>query len=330
MPRPAAGKIQLLAVCPPQLPAVARLAALRRHANIAIGFDASTIARHAPGAEVILYSALAGGTPPFSEVWPHTGAGLRWVHSFETGVDRLLVPGLVAGAVTVTNAQGAYVAPLAEFTVFGVLFFYKQARRLLASQQAQRWEQFEVEACAGKIVGVVGYGSVGQACAAPLRQLGMRVHALSQHPELPLRGVERLWPRDQLHAMLREVDVLLAAAPLTPSTYHLLGAAAFACMKPTALVINVGRGPVVDEAALIAALRAGALAGAALDVFEREPLAPGHPFWAMENVLVSPHSTDRSREPHWTDLGMRAFLHNFRRYRLGQPLRHVVDKAAGY
>ena len=323
-------KIAVLAVCPPGLPAVARLGGLARHAELSIGYDEATIARAAPGAEVILYSALAGGTPPFAAIWPHTGPGLRWVHSFEAGVDRLLTPELIASPVPVTNARGVYVAPLAEFAVLGVLFYYKQVRRLLASQRQHRWDQHEVEELRGKVVGVVGYGAVGQACAAALRRLGMRVHALSRRPGPRLRGVERVWPAAELHAMLAGADVLLAAAPLTPATRHLLDAAAFAALKPTALVINVGRGPVVEEAALIAALRAGRLAGAALDVFEQEPLGPEHPFWEMDNVLLSPHCTDRSREPHWTELGMRCFLDNFRRYRTGRPLRNVVDKAAGY
>jgi phosphoglycerate dehydrogenase-like enzyme len=130
--------------------------------------------------------------------------------------------------------------------------------------------------------------------------------------------------------MLAGVDVLLAAAPLTPQTLHLLDAAAFAALRPGKLVINVGRGPVVDEAALIAALQSGQVAGAALDVFEREPLAAGHPFWKMENVLLSPHCTDRTLSPWWVDLGMRCFVDNFRRYRAGKPLRNVVDKGAGY
>jgi len=323
-------KIAVLAVCPPGLPAVARLASLRRYADLTLSYDEATIARAAPAAEVILYSALAGGTPPFAAIWPHTGPGLRWVHSFEAGVDRLLTPELIASPVTVTNARGVYVAPLAEFAVLGVLFFYKQVRRLLASQREHRWDQHEVEELGGKVVGVVGLGAVGLAGAAALRRMGMRVHAISRGPDSRLRGVERVWPAAELNAMLAGVDVLLAAAPLTPATRHLLGAAEFAAMKPSALVINVGRGPVVDEAALIAALRAGRVAGAALDVFEQEPLGREHPFWEMDNVLVSPHCTDRSRAPHWTELGMRCFLDHFRRYRSGRPLPNLVDKSAGY
>lgn len=304
--------------------------ALGRGVELSVGHDAATIARAAAGADVILYSALAGGTPPFSEVWPHTGAGLRWVHSFEAGVDRLLTPELRASDVTVTNAAGVYAPPLAEFAVLGVLFFYKRVRRLLRAQAAQQWDQHEVDALAGKVLGVVGYGGVGRACAEAARKLGMRIWAVRRHPERRERGVARTFGPGQLHQMLSGVDVLLAAAPLTPETHHMLDARAFAAMKAGGLVINVGRGPVIDEAALLAALHSGQVAGAALDVFEREPLAAGHPFWKMENVLLSPHCTDRTTDPYWVDLGMACFRDNFRRYRAGKPLRNVVDKAAGY
>ncbi len=313
-------RLRLLAIVPPGLPAAARLRSLRR-VELALGSDAATIARAAPRAEVILYSSLAGGTPPFREVWPHTGLDLRWVHSFEAGVDRLLTPELVASPVLVSNARGVYTESLGEFAVLGVLWFAKQARRLVEQQRARRWEQFEVELARGRTAMVLGYGAVGQTCARALRRLGMRI--------VPLGRAETA-DRRRMHALLAQADVLLAAAPLTPATRHLLDAAAFAALKPGAIVINVGRGPVVDEAALIAALGAKQVGGAALDVFEREPLPPEHPFWAMENVLLSPHATDRTRAPHWTELGMRCFLANLTRYRRGSPLLTPVDKAAGY
>jgi phosphoglycerate dehydrogenase-like enzyme len=313
-------RIHLLAIVPPELPAAARLRALRG-VELALGCDAATIARAAPEAEVILYSSLAGGTPPFAEVEPLTGAALRWVHSFEAGVDRLLTPALAASAVVVTNARGVYTDSLAEFALLGVLWFAKQARRLVEQQRAGRWEQFEVDLARGRTAAIVGYGAVGRACARALRGAGLRI--------VPVGRAETA-DRATFHGLLARVDVVLAAAPLTAGTRHLLDAAAFAALKPGAIVINVGRGPVIDEAALIEALRAGQVGGAALDVFEREPLAPDHPFWTMDDVLISPHSTDRTRSPHWTELGMRHFLANFARYRRGLPLLTMVDKQAGY
>lgn len=314
-------KIPVLAICPPDIPAVRLLRPLRRYAALTLGGDRATIAAAAPKAEVILYSALAGGTPPFAEVWPHTGPHLRWVHSFETGVDKLLIPELAASSVLVSNAGGVYAPPLAEFAIFAMLFFYKEARRMLRQQQEHRWEQFEVDAFAGKTLVVVGYGKVGTACGRAAKHLGMRVIGL---------GGSDTRERASFHAALGKGDVVLSSLPLTSSTRHLLGAAEFAAMRPDALFINLGRGPTVDEAALVAALRAGRLRGAGLDVFEQEPLAPDHPFWNMENVLLSPHCTDRTRDPDWTDLSMRSFVRNFSRYRRGQPLLTPVDKQAGY
>ncbi|MGH9486068.1 MAG: D-2-hydroxyacid dehydrogenase [Terriglobales bacterium] len=322
--------MKLLAIVPDDLPSLRLLRHLGRGVEVVIGHTPEVIAREAPAAEVILYSSLAGGTPPFRDVWPHTGPGLRWVHSFEAGLDRLLTPELTASQVLVSNARGVYAPPLAEFAVFGILFFYKQTRRMLAQQAARRWEQFEVEGLAGKVMAVAGYGGVGSACAQAARRLGMRIHALRRHPDRRERGVEHMFAPAELHAMLAGADVVLAAAPLTPETRHLLNAAAFAAMKPTALLINVGRGPVVEEAALVDALRQHRIAGAALDVFEHEPLLPESPLWALDNLLLSPHCTDRTIDPHWTEVGMRCFLQNWRRWRRGRPLLTPVDKAAGY
>jgi phosphoglycerate dehydrogenase-like enzyme len=130
--------------------------------------------------------------------------------------------------------------------------------------------------------------------------------------------------------MLAEIDVLLAAAPLTPQTHHMLSDAEFAIMKPSAFVINVGRGPVIDEAALVRALQQKRIAGAALDVFETEPLAAESPLWDMENVLISPHCTDRTVDPDWLELSVQLFTQNFDRFVKGEPLHNVVDKKAGY
>lgn len=294
---------------------------LRRYAELTIGTDRATLAAAAPRAEVILYSALAGGTPPFAEIWPLTSPALRWVHSFETGVDKLLIPELVASPIPVSNAGGVYAPPLAEFAIFAILFFYKQARRLVRQQQERRWEQFEVDALGGRTLVVVGNGKVGSACGAAAKKLGMRVIGL---------GSGDTSSPPAFHAALGKGDVVLASLPLTSSTHHLMNAAVFAAMKPEALFINVGRGPCVDEAALVAALHAGRLRGAALDVFEHEPLAADSPLWGMENVLLSPHCTDRTRDPDWTDLAMRSFVRNFRRFRRGLPLLTPVNKHAGY
>ena len=160
----------------------------------------------------------------------------------------------------------------------------------------------------------------------------MKIYALRRNPHKSLNDplLDRAFSPEQLGEMLKEIDVLVAAAPLTPETHHMLSDEQFAVMKPSSIVINVGRGPVIDEAALIRALQEKKVRGAALDVFEEEPLPPESRLWGMENVLISPHCTDRTSDPDWLDLSTQLFVENFRRYVAGQPLQNVVDKQAGY
>ncbi len=318
-------------VCPPDHYVLRKLSAISDIANIAIGNDTAALEHHAHDAEVILYSGLTGKTVDFPEVWRHAKK-VKWVHCLSAGVEKLLFPELVESAVPLTNAKGVFKRSLAEFAVLGMLYFYKHVRRLVESQRAHHWDDFMVDWLPGKIMGVVGYGEIGQECARLAKALGVKVYATRRKPALSQNDpiLDRIFGAEQLHEMLSEVDVVVAAAPLTPETRHLLSDAAFQAMKPSAIVMNVGRGPVIDEAALIRALQDKKIAGAALDVFEQEPLSPDSPLWDMENVLISPHCTDRTRDPDWLDLTMQCFLDNFRRYVKGEPLMNVVDKKAGY
>jgi phosphoglycerate dehydrogenase-like enzyme len=321
----------VLVICPPDHYVLRNLEAIRGSAEIFAGNDLETIEQHAPEAEILVYSALTGNGVPFEEVWKRAQK-VKWVHSLAAGVDKLMVGGLAESPVPVTNARGVFKRPLAEFAVLGMLYFYKRVRRLVESQRAHRWDDFLVDWLPGKVMGVVGYGEIGRECARLAKALGVKIHATRRKPELskddPL--LDRVFPATGLKEMLHEVDVVLAAAPLTPETHHLIGQAEFAVMKPSAIVINVGRGPVIDEAALIGALQERRIGGAALDVFETEPLATDSPLWDMENVLISPHCTDRTRDPDWLDLTAQCFVENFWRYVKGEPLKNVVDKKAGY
>ncbi len=326
MPKPT-----LLVICPPDHYVLRNLNSIRESATIFVSNDLERIEQHAPEADIILYSGLTGKSVPFEEVWKRARQ-VKWVHSLAAGVEKLLFPGLVESAVPLTNARGVFKRPLAEFAILGMLYFYKRVRRLLESQRAHRWDDFYVDWLRGKIMGVVGYGEIGRECAMLAKAVGVKIYATRRKPELSKDDpiLDRIFPASGLHDMLREVDVVLAAAPLTPETKHMLSDAEFAVLKPPAIVMNVGRGPVIDEAALIRALREHRVAGAALDVFENEPLPPDHPFWDMENVLISPHCTDRTRDPDWLDLSMQCFLENFQRYVRGEPLLNIVDKKAGY
>jgi phosphoglycerate dehydrogenase-like enzyme len=326
MPKP-----NLLVICPPDHYALKRLSAIRDSANIFVSDNLAELERHAPEAEIILYSALTGNAVPFAEIW-RRAPNVKWVHSLAAGVDKLLIPELIDSPVPVTNARGVFKKSLAEFAVLGMLYFYKRVRMLIENQRAHRWGDFTVDWVPGKVMGVVGYGEIGRECASHAKALGTKIYATRRKPEQSQSDpiLDRIFPAMDLKQMLAEIDVLLAAAPLTPETRHMLGEEEFRVMKPSAIVINVGRGPVIDEQALIRALQEKRLAGAALDVFETEPLSPDHPFWEMDNVLVSPHCTDRTRDPDWLDLTMQCFIENFRRYLNGQPLANAVDKKAGY
>jgi phosphoglycerate dehydrogenase-like enzyme len=255
---------------------------------------------------------------------------VRWMHSASVGVESVLFPALVESSVTLTNARGAYSPALGEFVLAAMLSFAKDLRRMLRSQEAGRWDQFDVEMLEGSVLGIVGYGDIGRAVAERARAFGVRIFALRRRPELckgdPL--IERAFPNEQLHEMLAASDHVAAALPLTPETRGLIGTPELAVMKRSAVLINVGRGPVIDEPALVRALEEKRIRGAALDVFDQEPLPEGHPFYRLENVLLSPHCADHTAG--WLERSMELFLENFERFDTGEPLKNVVDKRLGY
>jgi phosphoglycerate dehydrogenase-like enzyme len=324
-------KPNLLVISPTDHYALRNLEPLCVRSEMSISNEQAELERLAPDAEVILFCGLSGAAVDFREVYRHARS-LRWIHSAAAGIEKLLFPELIASAVTVTNARGVYKRSLAEFAVLGILFHTKKVRRLVDSQRTRTWDDFLVSFANERLLGVVGYGEIGRECALLAKGLGLKVCALRRSPGKSARDplLDAIFGPDELHRMLAQVDVLLLSAPLTPDTHHLIGDAEFACMKPGAIVINVGRGPVMDEAALVRALQSGRIAGASLDVFEHEPLPEDSPLWDMDNVLISPHCTDRTTNPDWLDLSMRFFVANFERYLNGEPLENVVDKAAGY
>jgi phosphoglycerate dehydrogenase-like enzyme len=324
-------KPNLFVVCPPDHYSLRNLEQIRDAANISIGNDIAAVEKYAPEAEMILYLGLSRHDLTLQVVWEHA-RNVKWIHSLSAGVDKLLTPELIVSPVVLTNARGVFKRPLADFAVLGFLYFYKRVRRMVESPRAHKWDSFRVDWVPGKIMGIVGYGEIGRECAMLAKALGLKVYAARRKPELSSSDpvLDRIFPSNELRRMLAEVDVVLAAAPLTPETRHMIGDAEFHVMKPSAIVINIGRGPVIDESALIHALQEKRIAGAALDVFEEEPLPEDHPFWEMENVLLSPHCTDRTVNPDWLDLSMQCFIDNFHRYTNGEPLMNVVDKRAGY
>jgi phosphoglycerate dehydrogenase-like enzyme len=256
-------------------------------------------------------------------------SGVRWVHSRAAGLDNMLFPELVESAAPLTNSKGVFSQSLGEFALGVILYFAKDFRRMLRNQDAGRWEQFDVDVIAGQTVGIVGYGDIGRAVASRVRGMGMRVLALKQHaPKKPDPLVAKFYAPEEMATMLGECDFVVAAAPLTPETRHMIGDAAFAAMKPNAVVINVGRGPVIDQGALVRALEAKRIKGAGLDVFEKEPIPEGDPIYKFENVLVSPHCADHTKD--WLNDAMQFFLAQYERFARGEQLENVVEKRLGY
>jgi phosphoglycerate dehydrogenase-like enzyme len=324
-------KINLLVISPPDHPALGKLDVLRDISSMSVSDDAVELQKLAPAAEVILLSGSAEQTARFAQAWKYAKS-VRWVHSLAAGVEQLLFPELVESTVAVTNARGVFKRSLAEFAVLGMLFHFKKVRRLIDNQRRHAWERFYVTFADERVMGVVGFGEIGRECALLAKGLGVKIHAVRRNSAKSANDpvVDRIFMLQDLHEMLAGIDVLVCAAPLTPDTHHMISDAQFAVMKPTAIVVNVGRGPVIDEAALIRALQNERIAGASLDVFEEEPLPVSSPLWNMENVLISPHCADRTRDPDSQELSMQLFIENFHRYRRGEGLQNLVDKRAGY
>ena len=254
---------------------------------------------------------------------------VRWVHSRSAGLDSTLFPELVESSVPLTNGSGVFSQSLGEFTLAAILYFAKDFRRMLRNQMAGVWEQFDVEEIDGQTVGIVGYGDIGRAIAKRVKAMGMTVLANKRHaPQEADPLIDQFYPSEELPAMLGRCDYVAVALPLTPETHHFISDAQFAAMKPTAVIINVGRGPVIDQAAMVRALTEKRIKGAGLDVFEQEPLPAGDPMYQLENVLLSPHCADHTAE--WLNQAIRFFLEQDRRFANGEALENVVNKSLGY
>ena len=296
--------------------------------NIAVGNSVAAFQRLAEETDVILSWSASGKL--LRDVFAMC-PNVRWVHSRSAGLDTVLFPELIESPVPLTNGRGVFSQSLGEFALCAILYFAKDLRRMIRNQQAERWEQFDVVEISGQTVGIVGYGDIGRAVATRVRAMGMRVLAVKrQGPSLynmdPL--VNQIYPPAERTEMIGQCDYVVCAAPLTAETRGLIGEAEFAAMKPGAVIINIGRGPVIDEAAMVRALTEKRIKGAGLDVFDTEPLPEGHPFYKLENVLLSPHCADHTAD--WTEQAMRFFVAQFERYGEDRPLENVVNKRQGY
>jgi phosphoglycerate dehydrogenase-like enzyme len=256
-------------------------------------------------------------------------ARLRWIQSLSAGIERA-DPELYRGVV-VTNASGVAAPAMAEYVIAVMLMFAKAFPRMLRNQLAHRWDRrLEAFELSGKTCGIVGMGAIGGEVARRAKALEMRVLGLrrSTVPRPTDRYADALLTSAELPRLLAESDYVVLAAPLTPETRHLIGSAELRQMKRTAVLINVGRGALVDEGALVTALREGTIRGAGLDVFETEPLPPESPLWEMENVVVTPHFS--AGGDRYAERAADLVCDNLRRYLAGEPLRNVVDLERGY
>jgi phosphoglycerate dehydrogenase-like enzyme len=269
-----------------------------------------------------------------AEQFRHAGK-LKWIHSPAAAVHQLMFPELINSNVMVTNARDVHGPVVAEHALALVLALAKKLHTAMGAQHKHLWAQQQIldevpttTELNGAHVVLIGLGSIGREFTRRAQALGMQVTAVREHPEKGSDGADRVVSRDQLSKVLSDADFVVLAAPLTPGTKHILNAESLLAMKPTGYVINVSRGPLIEDKALIDALRAKRIAGAALDVFAEEPLQKDSPYWDLPNVLITPHTaavTAKLWDRHYQQISA-----NLRRFLAGEPLEGVVNKQLGY
>lgn len=274
-------------------------------------------------------------TPEFRPALLAAADRLQWIHSSAAGVGNMLFDEMLASDVTISNSRGIHSESIAEHVLCVTILLRRRVHTAIRRQIAHEWSHDElsrpplIRVVRGSTMGVIGLGGLGTGIAELARLAGMRVIAMRRRADLPRPSfVDHVYGPAELHVLLGESDVVTIAAPLTPSTRALIGAAELRQMRPDAVLINVARGKLVDEAALVHALRTGIIGGAALDVFEHEPLAADSPLWDLANVVITPHTA--GLRPDYFTLATDLFIDNLHRYLAGQELRNVVDKTAGY
>jgi len=255
---------------------------------------------------------------------------LKWVQTSSAGVDTLVGTKLWQSDIILTNTSGIHVIPMREHVLGMMLMFVKHAQGYFANKQDRVWEQHIPDQLCGKTLGVVGLGRIGEGIARTAKAFDMRVVAIRRHvteQETPA-AVDTLYPADKLPEMLGESDFVVVTVALTEETRKLIGEKELRAMKPTAYIINIARGSVIDETALTKALKEKWIAGAGLDVFEKEPLSQDSELWTLPNVIITPHVAGIMRD--YNARAMEVFCENLRRYLAGESLINVIDRTRGY
>ncbi|MFO7994710.1 MAG: D-2-hydroxyacid dehydrogenase [Marinobacter sp.] len=299
--------------------------ALRARAEVRFACDEPTLRETLPGTDVMMVTDFR--TEALAAAWPSADK-LKWIHATSAGVDALMFPDLIEGDVVVTNARGIFDRTIAEYVLCTILMFAKDFPRSLRLQAKHEWQHRDTERAEGKQVLIVGAGSIGGQIARLCKGAGLKPHGIARKPRHDDPDFIAVHGNDDLTDQLGRADFVVIAAPLTPQTEGLFNEKAFQAMRKSARLINIGRGPVVKTDDLIAALNNGDIAGAALDVFEEEPLPEDHPLWDMENVIMTAHMSGDFIG--WKRALTDQFLENLDRWHKGQELFNFVDKTLGY
>lgn len=252
---------------------------------------------------------------------------LRWLHVGGTGVDRLHPLEELEPTLIITNTPALNADMMADYVVCAILMLTWDFPRLMRNQAARIWESWGTDRVAGKVVTLVGLGGIGRPIVSRISALGLRAVGVRQSAE-PVPGVEQVFAPDQLHEALAAGDYVVLTVPLTPKTLGLIGTRELQVMKRSAFLINVCRGKIVQEPALVRALREGDIAGAALDVFVEEPLPPDSELWGLDNVIATPHISSWGTD--YRHRAVKVLMDNLDRYLAGQPLLHQIDRQRGY
>lgn len=293
----------------------------RARATVNLATDPDSLARHLPTTDILLVTDFR--TDALAQNW-HRADKLQWIHATSAGVDQILFPQLRASDVTVTNARGFFDRSIAEYVLGVILAFAKDTRANIAYQNKHEWCHRDTETIRHKRVLVIGAGSIGHEIGSICRAVGMQVDGVARSTRAGNDVFDHIHATADLHRHLPNADYVVIAAPLTDSTRGLFDDTAFATMQNGARLVNIGRGPIVQTDALLRALDAGQIAGAALDVYEQEPLPADHPLWQRDDVLMSAHMAGDFIG--WREALIDQFLDNFTRWQDGDPLQSVVNK----
>ncbi|MDX1816407.1 MAG: D-2-hydroxyacid dehydrogenase [Marinobacter sp.] len=299
--------------------------AVRARAEVRFASDEQTLRETLPGTDVMMVTDFR--TEALEAAWP-VADKLRWIHATSAGVDALMFPALIDSDVVVTNARGIFDRTIAEYVLCTILMFAKDFPNSVRLQQRHEWKHRDTERAEGKQVLVVGAGSIGRQIARLTSAIGLHPHGVARTPRHDDPDFVAVHGNDQLFQQLEHFDYVVIAAPLTPQTEGLFDQRAFKAMRNSARLINIGRGPIVKTDDLIAALDAGEIAGAALDVFEEEPLPEDNPLWERDNVIMTAHMAGDFIG--WKRALTDQFLENFDLWHSGKDLFNLVNKKLGY